>query len=452
MNALTRLVLPDVVDLLREGRAAEIADALGNFHSADVADLIEKLDDADARALLLALPAELRVQTFEQLEEPARLRLVEVLGAQAVSIVREMSADDRADLVSALPDEQAQALLEQLPAAEREEIEQLVEYPEYTAGAIMTTDFVVIRPDMSAQQAIEHLRQAPPSRAETIYALYVLDEERRLLGVASLEKLVLAAPETPVTEVMYKNPISLPVDLEQEAVVQALGHYDFLALPVVDGQGRMVGIVTHDDVLDVAMEEADEDAQLLGAVQPLEAPYFETAFLTFVRKRAVWLSVLFVAGLVAGTILREFEETMQRTVALIFFLPLIIASGGNSGAQSATLVIRGLAVGEMRPTDWLRIVRRELGTGLALGTLLGTFGVAVAATWGIPDWQRVAATVWLTLIGIVAVGSLLGGSLPLLMARLGIDPALVSTPLVACLVDILGILIYVLVAGLVIPG
>jgi magnesium transporter len=446
MNALVRLVLPDVQDLLREGTPDDIRKALEPFHAADIAELVEKLEDEDAARLVDALDLQQRVYVFEQLETPQCGRLVRLLGPDKVATtVARMASDDQADLVAELDPELGQKLLALLPADERRDITKLVTYPEGTAGAIMTSDHVALSLDETAKEAIEHIRQVARKR-ETIYALYVVDAEGRLQGAVSLETLILSPGEKKMRDIMIP-PISVPVDSDQEAVVKTLRHYDFLAVPVVDQAGKMLGIVTHDDALDVAIEEAEEDAQKFGAVQPLPGTYFETAFVTLVRSRAIWLTVLFFTGLIAGGILRTYEDTLQKTVALIFFLPLIIASGGNTGAQSATLIIRGLATGEIKLNDVARIVRRELASGLTLGALLGAYAVVVAFLWVEDRWFAVAGTVWLTLVAVVVGGSLLGSLMPLAMAKVGVDPAITSSPLVTCLVDIIGILIYVLVAG-----
>ncbi len=444
-NAIVRLVLPDVRDLVRDGSPQEIAEALASFHSADIADLIEELEEDDARRLLMGLADEQRVEAFEQLEPEVQSRIFERLtGEEMATLVSAMSADDRADLISILPGEVVSKVLGLLSAEEAKDVATLVNYEEETAGGIMTSEFVRLSPDMTVSEALERVREQATSK-ETIYALYVLDDRGHLLGVVTLSQLVLTRPSsTKVGEIMYDNPISVSVTSDQETVMSQLRHYDFLAIPVLDDQGRMVGIVTHDDALDVAVEEATEDAQRMGGVEPLEGPYFATALLTLVRKRAVWLTVLFVAGLGAGSILRGYEEILEREMALIFFLPLIIAAGGNSGSQSATLVIRGLATGEMDLDDWWRIGKRELLSGALLGCLLGTLGIVVSHLWG---KGAVSSTVFATLVAIVTVGSLLGALMPLGLARLGIDPAITSSPLVAGLVDILGILIYVLIAG-----
>jgi len=451
VSALTRLVLPDVRELLNEGSPEDVARAFEKFHAADLADVMELLEDEEAARLLLGLVEPLRTEAFELLEPPKRQAVAEVAGAEALApIVVNMSHDDRADFVNNLPEETRAPLLTMLPDEEREDVDQLTTYGEETAGGIMTSAYVALDPDMSVEQAIERVRNTAAEQ-ETIYALYVVDNRGMLRGVVTMRQLILTPPQALIHEIMIRDPISIAVDMDQERVVKQLGRYDFVAMPVVDARGRMLGIVTHDDALDVAIEEANEDAQLMGGLEPLDEPYLATGLLTMIRKRAVWLAVLFLAGLFAGSILKSFETTLERAVALIFFLPLIIASGGNSGSQSATLVIRGLAVGEVKLSDAWRIARRELASGLILGGLLGLFGVGTSILWLRGDWQPVAITVALTLIAIVTVGSMLGSLLPLFLQRVGIDPAITSAPLVACLVDIAGILVYVLIAGAFIP-
>lgn len=451
-SSLVRLVLPDVRELLAEAAPDDVRDALEKFHSADIAEVLEELEDEEAARLLLCLDGPLQAEVFEQLEEPQQVRLVERMGPEQVApIVTAMASDDRVDLIGALPPEKTADVLSLLPSEERADIEGLVTYDEDTAGGIMTSEYVALDPDMTVREAIDHVRVVGAER-ETVYALYVVDKADALRGVVTMRQLILSDPGTPIREIMIAPPISMPVESDQESVVEQLGHYDFVAMPIIDAAGRMLGIVTHDDVLDVAQEEATEDAQLMGGLEPLDDTYLETGLLTLVRKRAVWLLVLFLAGIAAGGVLRAFEATLERTLALIFFLPLIIASGGNSGAQSATLVTRGLAVGDVDMSDWWRIVYRELASGMLLGALLGLCGLLTAVIMGLPDWQRVALTVGVTLIGVVTVGSLLGSLLPILLKRVSIDPAICSAPLVACLIDVIGILIYVVAAGSFIPA
>lgn len=451
-TTLAKLVLPDVQELLREGATVQVARALKGFHAADVASVLEALEDTEAHALLVALTPEVQAEAFEWLEQPLRLRLAERLGAAALApIVTRMASDERADFIAGLSDELRVALLPLLPASERTDVDKLVTYAEDTAGGIMTSEHVELRPDWTVEEAVAHVRKVAAER-ETIYALYVVSGDRRLEGVVTVRKLLLAAPGKRVREIMISPPISVPVDADQETVARQLAHYDFVAIPVVDSGGRMLGIVTVDDALDVAEEEATEDAHMMGAVAPLEDPYMETKLLTLVRKRATWLTVLFVAGLGAGTVLSHFQSDLNRSAALLFFVPLLIAAGGNSGGQSATLVTRSLAMGEVSSSDWWVVVRRELASGLLLGSLLGLYGFVTSWVRHHERWWQVGLTVWLTLVGIVTAGSLLGSVLPLLMKRLGIDPAITSAPLVCCLLDIIGILIYVTTASFLIPA
>lgn len=448
MNSLVKLMLPDVIELLAEGSPGDIAEAFSKFHAADIAEVMSELEDEQGVTLLLALGDELAIESFEHLEHTDQVRLATHAGPERMApIVAKMSPDDRADFVGALPPTMTSGVIKRLPIQERKVQDLLAVYDEETAGGIMTSEYVALRPDMTVQQAIDHVRKVASER-ETIYALFVIDQGK-LIGVVTMRQLILEDPQRPIREVMIEDPIAMSPDVDQETVVEQLGHYDFVAMPIVDPQGQMLGIVTHDDVLDVAVEEATEDAQMMGGLEPLEDSYLATGLLTLVRKRATWLTVLFVAGLAAGSVLRHFEHTLERTVALIFFLPLIIASGGNSGSQSATLVTRGLATGDVDLADWWVIVRRELASGMMLGGLLGLLGFIVSAVWGIQDWEKVAITVWITLIGIVTCGSLLGSLLPIGLKRIGLDPAITSAPLVAGLVDIIGIWIYVQVANLV---
>lgn len=450
MNSLVKLMLPDVIELLAEGSETEIAEAFGKFHAADIAEVLAELEDEPGVKLLLALAGEQQIETFEHLEHHDQVRLARSAGPERMApIVAKMAPDDRADFVGALPPTMTSGVIKRLPIAERKVQDLLAVYDEETAGGIMTSEYVALRPDMTVQQAIDHVRKVAAER-ETIYALYVIDTGK-LVGVVTMRQLILEDPQRLIRDVMIEDPIAMPPNVDQESVVEQLGHYDFVAMPIVDAKGQMLGIVTHDDVLDVAVEEATEDAQMMGGLEPLEDTYMATALLTLVRKRATWLTVLFIAGLGAGSVLRHFQNTLQHTVTLIFFLPLIIASGGNSGSQSATLVTRGLATGDVDLTDWFRIVRRELASGMMLGCLLGGLGCVASAFLGVPNWQRVAATVWLTLIAIVTCGSLLGSLLPIGLKRVGLDPAITSAPLVSGLIDIVGIWIYVHVANAVMP-
>ncbi|MCO5170607.1 MAG: magnesium transporter [Planctomycetes bacterium] len=448
INALVRLVLPDVQDLLREGSPEDIRKALEPFHAADVAELLEQLEDPDAARLVDALELQRRVEVFGQLETDACVRLVELLGPEKVATtVARMASDDRADLMGELPTELGQRLLAALPPEERRDVARLVTYPDGTAGAIMTSDYVSLTLDETARDAIEHIRQVA-RRRETIYALYVVDAEGRLQGACSLETLILSAPDKKVRELMFP-PISVKVDTDQEDVVGTLSHYDFLAVPVVDDDGIMLGIVTHDDVLDVAEEEATEDFQRVGAVGPIHESLLEVGAWVLYKKRIAWLVALVFVNLLSGAGMAYYEDTISHTVALVFFLPLLIGSAGNAGSQAATLTIRAMATGDVNLRDWLVLMRKEL---LVATTLGATMAAAVSFVGVYRGGLGVGFVVAATMVLVVCVGSLVGLSLPFLLSRLGMDPAAASVPLVTSIADITGVLIYFTIATWVLIG
>jgi magnesium transporter len=444
MQPVARLILPEIKDLLASPDLDELQATLEHLHPADIADLIQELDDQEARQLFMAVPEAERTAVFEHLEEEHQERLLNLVGPAALGpVLEEMASDDRADFLQSLPSKVAETLIRGLPREEQRDVASLVQYPEQTAGAIMTSEFAAVPVEATVAQALDHLRRVAPHR-ETIYYVYVTDPERHLLGVLSLKDLVLADPETPVAEIMEKDVISVPVDMDQEDVASEMAKYDFLAMPVVDPQNRLVGIITHDDIIDVIEEETTEDTQRIGAVTPLTEGYLQTGFWPMVRKRGVWLGLLFLAEMVTGAALHHFEETIRNLAILVAFMPLINSSGGNAGSQSAVLVIRSLAVGDVQLRDWARIMWRETWTGLALGVFLAIIGMVRALLWN--TGPGVALVVGVTLVCIVLWGSLLGALLPLLMRRVGLDPAAASSPFVASLVDISGVLIYFSIA------
>ncbi|HEY3175399.1 MAG TPA: magnesium transporter, partial [Candidatus Polarisedimenticolia bacterium] len=296
--------------------------------------------------------------------------------------------------------------------------------------------------------ALARLRRIAPD-SETIYYVYITDADRRLLGYTTLRELVLARPDQNIMEVRRQPLISMPVSADQEEVARVIQKYDFLALPIVDAESRLVGIVTHDDVIDVLEEEATEDVQRMGAVEPLDIPYLRASFWQLAWRRGAWLSVLFVGELLTGTALRHYQGALEAVLSLIFFLPVIISAGGNSGSQSATLIIRSLAVGELRLSDWYRIAFREAGMGASLGLFLGAIGYARALMWG--NGPLIAAAVALSLVAMVMIGSMVGAMLPLLLKLCRMDPGVASSPFVASLVDVVGIVVYFNISRIIVP-
>jgi magnesium transporter len=444
MRDSTNLTPPEISDLIAAGKVESLVETLSHFHPADLADFMEHLGEEDAANLFHALPEDRRVETFELLEEDRQLNIIEHVGLTFMApVIDRMSPDDRADLVKNLPPRTTERLLPLLAQAERADVKRLLAYPEETAGAIMSTGYANIGPDLSVAESLELLRRIAPHR-ETIYYVYVTGPERELLGFVSLQDLILAEPTQSISSLMNTDVISLPASSDQEEVAKHMEKYNFLALPINDERGRLVGIVTHDDILDVVEVEATEDAHLMGAVAPLENPYFRTSFHSLAWKRGSWLSLLFLAEMFTSTALHEFEGTLSGALSLVFFIPLIISSGGNSGSQSATLITRGLAVGDVTLQDWWRVTLRELGMGIFLGIFLA--GLAFTRAWWVESDYLIASTVGLTMVGIVLFGTLVGSLLPLVFKRFGWDPAVTSSPFVASLVDIFGIVLYMNIA------
>lgn len=441
---IASLIGPDLQRLLKEVRDPELArELVEDFHPEDLADLLRELDDQDAAEILKALPDDLAAPIFERLEEPAQSTIIEILGPEdAADLAAEMAPDERADLIEALPDDVGEKLLDALekvdPQAARE-TETLVRFPEHTAGALMTTDYLSVGPLKTVGETIAIIRNKG-SQAETIYYVFVTSESGHLEGVASLRDLLLADTKARIAEVMTTRVISVGPEVDQEEVARQMSKYDLLAIPVVDKYQTILGVITADDIMDVLTEEGTEDVQKLGGMEALDTPYFATTFLTFIRKRGAWLVILFVEEFFTGTALRHYDEVLNAVGKLAFYVPLLISTGGNSGSQSATLIIRGMAVGEIKMSDWWRIAVRELGMGVVLGILLALVGIGRVMMWG--DGGRFAFLIAFTLVGIVTMGCVVGSMLPLLMKRLGFDPATSSTPFIASLVDVLGIIIY----------
>jgi len=407
-----------------------------------------QLSRAEAEDFFLSLPA--RDQEELVLALPREERR---------SWVRLLPPDDAADLVQAASHDEREGLLALLDEATRREVTALLAYAEDEAGGLMNPRFARVRPDATVDEAIAYLRrQARDRAAEAIYFGYVLDEEQRLLGVASFRDLFAAAPEKRVREVMRTDVVSVTEDMDQEAVSRVFAESDLPAIPVVDAHGRMKGIVTVDDIVDVVEEEATEDIQKFGGVEALGAPYLEMGFGEMLKKRAGWLSALFLGEMLTATAMAFFEGEIARAVVLAVFLPLIISSGGNSGSQASTLVIRAMALGEVRLRDWWRVAGREVGTGIALGFILALIGFIRIVVWQKighmygEHYIRVALTVSTSLVGVVTFGTMAGSMLPFLLRRLGLDPASASAPFVATLVDVTGLVIYFAVGSFILSG
>ena len=446
---LGKLIGPELREALHDD-PDEVRDLLEELHPEDVADLAADLEDSEAAKLIGLFEPGAAAEIFERLEEDRRGAIAAELGIeQTAEIAGEMSADERADLFQELPEEMGERVLETLERIDpeaAEEVEELSRWPERSAGGLMTTDYLSVVPEMSVAEVIAAIR-AHGKQVETIYYVYVLVGGDKLQGVVSLRDLLLADNADRMADVLTENVITVPPDMDQEEVARRLGKYDLNAIPVVDARGVLLGVITADDIMDVLTQEQTEDVQKLAAVEPLDAPYFQTTFWTFIQKRAPWLVVLFVEEFFTGSALRHYDDVIQAVAKLSYYVPLLISTGGNSGSQSASLIIRGIAVGEIKPSDWWRIAVRELGQGLVLGLILAIVGIVRVYMWG--DGPRFAALVGLTLISIVVTGCVVGALLPLAIRRLGFDPATSSTPFIASLVDVLGIIVYFNIAQLV---
>ncbi len=448
MRALTSLLLPEIEELARKGDAAAIRTAVEELHPADIADFVQHLDVADGGRLIGALEVRPAADVFEHLEPERQVALIDALGRpRLVPILDQKSPDDRADLARRLPPATVEALLPLLAQAERNDVRRLLSYPEGTAGALLTTEYASLGAELTVEQALAELRKIAPD-PETIYYVYVTDAERRLRGVVTLREIVVAPPRKTLGDLMRENPVSVRVDEDQEAVARVFENYDLVAVPVVNGDGRLVGIVTVDDALDVIERSATQTVQRLGGTAPLETAYFTAGFAELVRKRAVWLVLLFAAELLTATVLANHQAAIESAIALVFFLPLITSSGGNAGSQSATLVTRALALGDVRPSDVVKVLLREASMGLALGGVLAGVGIARVFLGG--HGAYIAFAVGLTLLCVVSIGTIVGAFLPILLRRLGFDPAVSSSPFIASLVDVLGCLTYFAIASAVV--
>jgi magnesium transporter len=442
---LSTLLAPDLAETLKTNPESAVALA-EELHAVDLADVILGLSEEQSVVLVAALPVAQSAGAFDVMAADSRVRLFEKLErALAARIADAMSADERADLFKELPDAVRADLLARMPKAASLDVRELIRYPENSAGGLMTTDFVAIDPAFTVERAIDQVRSTAEQK-ETIYEAYAVDPNGTLLGAVSLRDLVLARAGQPITAIMNADVISVPPEMDQEDVAHLFEHYDMLALPVVDAARKILGIVTVDDVVTVLKQEQAEDIQKLGAVAPTEEPYFKTDFWTLVKKRAGWLIAIFLGEILTASVLEHYEAARRMFTSIEVFVPLIISSGGNTGSQASSLVIRGLALEEFSPGDALKILWRELRMGLVLGLILGTIGFLRAAFVGHSGHGGMAAAVGLSLVACVTFGSVVGSGLPLLMKRLGLDPAVSSGPFIASLVDVLGIIIYLNIA------
>lgn len=453
------LLRPELQELIDEKQWDVLRDVVSHFDPSDVAEiLIEVPIEADV-AIFRLLPRDLAGRVFAYLPLDHQENLLRCLSNdQMRQVLNGMTPDDQARLLEELPAEVTRRLLDTLSPEELRSARDLLGYPPESAGRYMTPQYVALRPDMTAREALEHVRRTGRGK-ETLSILYVLDANGKLLRELRLGSVVLADPDKKVADIEDRPLISLQATADRETVLRTFEKYDRVALPVTDKDGHMVGIITADDVLDVATEEATEDIQKFGGMEALDAPYLEVSYLQMVWKRGGWLSALLLGEMLTATAMTHFEEELQKAVVLALFIPVIMSSGGNSGSQAATLIVRSLALTEVRLRDWYRVFFRELRSGITLGLWLGLLGFLRIWLWqhlGFkdygPHYLLVGLTVWLSLIGVVTFGSLAGSMLPFLLRGLGFDPATSSAPFVATLVDVTALMIYFGAAILLLKG
>ena len=461
MPATDLLNLNPTLRDLADGDPQELARRVATMRAADLAEDLDRLPPESAARVLAALPFDLAVQLFDEPEFTHRRRAFECLPvAEAVPLLEAMSTDQLADLLREIKEPERGRLLAALNPATRKDLTLLLAYPPTCAAGIMTTEFVSVGADWTAERTLAHIREVARDK-ETVYAVYIVDpQDGRLVHVVSLRDLLMAEPGTPILEVGKRRPpLVVHAGDSREDVTSLISKYNLLAAPVVDEAGRILGIVTVDDVIDAIVAEQTESAQRFGGMEALDKPYTQIGFGSMIRKRGGWLCALFLSEMLTATAMQHFEGELSRAIVLTLFIPLIMSSGGNSGSQATSLIVRALALREIRLGDWWKIALRELPTGISLGAILGVIGFVRIFLWqhlhfydyGV-HWIKVGATVAAALVGVVTFGSLAGSMLPFLLRRLGFDPAVASAPFVATLVDVTGLVIYFTVAFVILRG
>jgi magnesium transporter len=443
----------DLQEIIKAKNWDELREAFSELPPADIAEVLIDLPVEEEGVIFRVLPREQAAIVFSYLPLERQEELLHSFSNDQVrSILGQMTPDDRTRLLEELPAAVTRRLIETLPPEELNSARELLGYPEGSAGRYMTPKYASVPPDMTAREALEYIRRNGRGK-ETLAIIYIVDADGRLVEECRLGALVMAAPETKVVDIEDRPRISIPATAGREEVLDAFKKYDRVALPVTDADGHMLGIITVDDVVDAAEQQATEEIQKLGGMEALDAPYLDVGFWSMVKKRGGWLAVLFLGETLTATAMGKFEHEIEKAAVVALFVPLIISSGGNSGSQATSLIIRSLALRELRLRDWFRVFRTEIVSGVALGAFLGMIGFCRILLWHYLGWADykghpylMGTTVWLSLIGVVTFGSVVGAMLPFLLRKIGFDPATSSAPFVATLVDVTGLCIYFLVA------
>jgi magnesium transporter len=455
---LGRAILPELNELIQSRDFQTLKEVFDDWHPSEIAEAVEDLQERDRAIIFRLLNKDLAADVFEYLQIDVQKTLLKAMGQEEVGgILNEMSADDRTAFLQELPGPIVRQLIELLSAGERSVARSLLGYPEGSVGRLMTPEYVAVSSDWTVDRLLRHLR-TNAADIESFDVIYVVDPRGKLIDDLSLRDILLSDPETPIASLMDEQFVHLLATDTNAEAVDRFKHYNRSVLPVTDTDGFLLGIVTIDDALHVVEAIDTEDIQKFGGLEALDYPYVRTPLFDLVKKRAGWLVLLFLGEMLTATAMGYFEDEIARAVVLALFMPLIISSGGNSGSQAATLIIRAMALKEITLSDWWMVMRREIISGLALGTVLGTIGFLRIGIWSIfspiygPHWALVGATVSLSLIGIVMWGTLSGSMLPFVLRRLGFDPASSSAPFVATLVDVTGLIIYFSVAAVILRG
>lgn len=451
-------IYDNIKNRIAERDLHRIRDELVALDPPDIAEILSTLSDDERIVVFRILPRTLASDVFSELESAIQEGLLHSLGDSRVAVLlNEMSADDRTAFFEELPATAVRKLLTLLTKEERQVASTLLGYPEQSVGRLMTPDYVMAKENWNIPQVLEHVRKYG-SDSDSLNHVFIVDERGNLIDDLRIREILLAPPEQKMADLMNRKFVALEAHQDQEVAVEFFRRYGRSVLPVTDSDGYMLGIVTVDDVLVVAEEEATEDIHKLGAVEALENPYMSTPVLELVRKRANWLIVLFIGEMLTASAMAFFEHEIARAVVLALFLPLIISSGGNSGSQASTLVIRALAIGELTLRDWRKVFARELFSGICLGSILGIIGFLRIAVWSLftplygPHWILLGVTVSLSLLFVVLWGTLTGSMLPFILKRCKLDPATSSAPFVATLVDVTGLVLYFTIASIVLRG
>src|SRR5205809_814118 len=459
-----KILIPEIRSLIEARDFAGLRELFSEWPPADVAEVIVDMPEDDRVIIFRVLPAALAADVFEYLDVDAQQSLLHCMAhEQVVAILNEMSPDDRTALLEEMPSAAARQLIQLLTPEERRVARALLGYPEGSVGRLMTPDFVAVRQNWTVKEVLDYVREHGQD-SETLNFIYVVDERGKLIDDLRIRNFLLRPLNTRVDEIMDRSFVHLTVNETQEEALNIFRKYDRAALAVVDSNGVLVGIVTQDDMLDVAEEEATEDIQKIGGMEALDEPYMRISLWRMVQKRAGWLIILFLGEMLTATAMANYQDELAKALVLVLFLPLIISSGGNSGSQASTLMIRAMALGEVTLRDWWQVAGREIRAGLSLGAILGAIGVVRVGAWAIvgeqyfhqqpygAHWPLIALTVGIALVGVVLWGTLSGSMLPFLLRRVGADPATSSAPFVATLVDVTGLIIYFSIALVIMRG